>query len=571
MFDFKGSARQKMAVSVCSLVALFAANVASSAEVPVSIGSPPTPFAQNKQNEPAVAVDPSHPDVLAAGANEEIDVEACAAGDPMSCPFTPGIGVSGIYFSFDGGKSWIQPTYTGWSARGCLGAAACSPSVGPIGTLPLYYENGLVSDGDPTLAFGPRPGADGTFSWANGSRLYYANLASNFSADRSEAAFKGFEAIAVSRTDDVRAAAAGSNAAWMNPVIVSKQNSALFSDKETIWADNAQSSPYFGNVYLCNVAFRSVAAAPEPVIFSRSTDGGDTWSTRQLTEAANTDIGHGRSGGRQGCTVRTDSKGVVYVFWSGTLNKQSVQYLARSVDGGRRFERGRVVANVVDVGKLDTVQDDSTFDGVAGARTSSYPSADIANGAPLGEDATDRIVLAWADARNGLNHEQALLQFSTDQGESWSSPVNGAELTDRPNFPAVAISPNGADVYLAYMAFLTPWQTTTQSPRRMQGTVRRATPTLTAWTTLHRGAIGDARGSSANNLQSEFLGDYNWAVATRTSFIAVWNDVRNAVSCPAIDTYRQSLVDDKAIAPPAPNADCPATFGNSDIFGFVYP
>ena len=567
------SARLKIALFTCSLLALCASNVAFGADVRVSVGSPPTPFARNKQNEPAIAVDANHPNVLAAGANDEIDIEACAAGDPTSCPFTPGVGTSGIYFSFDGGKSWTQPTYAGWSARGCTGPAPCAPTVGPIGTLPLYYENGLVSDGDATLAFGPRPGADGTFAWANGTRLYYANLAANFSADRSETAFKGFEAIAVSRTDDVSAAAAGSNGAWMAPVIVSKQNSALFSDKETIWADNAQSSPYFGNVYLCNVAFRSagLGGAPEPVILSRSIDGGDTWTTQQLTEAADTRSGRGRSGGRQGCTVRTDSRGVVYVLWSGTLNNQSVQYLARSFNGGHNFERARAIANVVDVGVFDPVQGDFAFDGVAGARTDSFPSADIANGAPLGIDATDRIVLAWADARNGLNHEEALVQFSTDQGENWSIPSNGAELSDRPDFPAVAISPNGADVYLTYMGFLTPWQATTVNPRLMQGVVRHATPTLTGWTTLNRGAIGDARGSSANNLGSEFLGDYNWVVATRASVVAVWNDVRNAANCPAIDAYRQALVDGNPIARPAPNTDCPATFGNSDIFGLAYP
>ena len=65
--------------------------------------------------------------------------------------------------------------------------------MGPIGTLPWYYEDGLVSDGDPTLAFGPRPGSDGKFSWANGSRLYYANLAVNFSAERSDAAVADFQ------------------------------------------------------------------------------------------------------------------------------------------------------------------------------------------------------------------------------------------------------------------------------------------------------------------------------------------------------------------------------------------
>ena len=68
---------------------------------------------------------------------------------------------------------------------------------GAIGTLPGYFEAGLVSDGAPAVAFGP-VFANGSFSWANGSRLNYANLTSNFPGRQ---AFKGFEAIAVSRID----------------------------------------------------------------------------------------------------------------------------------------------------------------------------------------------------------------------------------------------------------------------------------------------------------------------------------------------------------------------------------
>src|SRR6516165_232161 len=180
----------------------------------VTVGSPVTPFSQNKQNEPAVAIDAHNPSVVVAGANDNIDMEACNAGDPTTCPFTPGVGSSGVYFSFDGGHSWTQPTYSGWSARDCLGPAACAPQVGQIGTLPHYFENGLVSDGDPGVAFGPRPGPGGTFSWANGSRLYYSNLTSNFPAG---GAFRGFEAIAVSHADNVAAAAAGNASAWSNP------------------------------------------------------------------------------------------------------------------------------------------------------------------------------------------------------------------------------------------------------------------------------------------------------------------------------------------------------------------
>jgi hypothetical protein len=102
----------------------------------------------------------------------------------------------------------------------------------------------------------------------------------------------------------------------------------------------------------------------------------------------------------------------------------------------------------------------------------------------------------------------------------------------------------------------------------MQGVVRHANfSAIGSWSDLHRGPSGDARASSANSLTSEFLGDYNNAAATNDVVVGVWNDVRRAADCPAVDAYRQSLVDGTPIAKPAPNSDCPATFGNSDIFG----
>src|SRR5438309_4188111 len=182
--------RRAFALLAGLAVAVTAASIAGAAggDTQVTTGSPPAPFSENKQNEPALAVDANHPNVLVAGANEELDMEACNAGDDTRCPFTPGVGVSGVYFSFDSGKTWTQPTYTGWSARNCQGVPGpdpgCSPIAGgPIGTLPWYYENGLVSDGDPGVAIGPAPAAGG-FSWRNGERLYYSNLTANFGATR---------------------------------------------------------------------------------------------------------------------------------------------------------------------------------------------------------------------------------------------------------------------------------------------------------------------------------------------------------------------------------------------------
>jgi hypothetical protein len=378
----------------------------------------------------------------------------------------------------------------------------------------------------------------------------------------------------VSRTDNAAAAAAGGvsgKAAWMPPVVVSKQSAATFSDKEDIWADNAATSRFFGNVYVCNVAFRSIGGAPEPVVVSASSDGGTSWRQRQLSAATN----NAQTGGRQGCAVRSDSTGVVYVVWEGAdiQTRQSVFYLARSVDGGNNFEKPRAIANVVDVGLPDPVSGRIVFDGLAGTRTDSFPSLGIANGAPTGTGATNTLVLTWTDARAGLNQEQALVQTSTNQGLSWSTPVNAAEAADRPDNPAVAISPTGSDLYLVYDAFLQPFQTTTANPRRMQGVVRHADLSaggaVGAWSTLHRGAVGDARGTT-RTLNREAVYDYNYAAATRTYGAVVWMDVRDAADCPAVDAYRQSLIDGSPIAPPAPLTDCSAQFGNNDIYGGTY-
>ncbi|HEU5390173.1 MAG TPA: sialidase family protein, partial [Streptosporangiaceae bacterium] len=410
------------------------------------------------------------------------------------------------------------------------------------------------------------------FSWANGSRLYYSNLTSNFATAKRDETFKGAEAIAVSRTDNPQAAAAGNASAWMNPVLVSKQSSTTFSDKEQIWADNAQASPFFGHVYVCWASFRSNSqgnALPTPLIVARSADGGSTWTQQQVGPATD----NGINGQPDGCTVRTDSHGNVYVFGVGARGGVAYEMMYKSTDGGAHFTGPSLLSTAVNPGVIDPVIGRPVMDGIAGARNdlADAPSADIANGAPTGADATNQIVLTWVDGRAGLNHEQLMLMTSANGGASFTGP-NAVPLAagDRPYYTAPAISPNGTDVYITYNAFTTPYRNDTSSPRGLVGAILHADVAggaIGAFGTVARGAVGDPRSSSQNDLQAEFLGDYVYTAATRAGAVGVWNDVRNGADCPAIDTYRAALRTGTAGAAPAVQQACPATFGNSDIFG----
>jgi hypothetical protein len=249
----------------------------------------------------------------------------------------------------------------------------------------------------------------------------------------------------------------------------------------------------------------------------------------------------------------------------------------KSTDGGKSWTKATSVQNVVDpCFFIDPVQGRCVEDGVAGARNdlAAAPSVDIANGAPTGAGATNEIVDAWADGRDGLNHEHVMISRSVNGGTTWSTPLAIETPGDRGLYAAPALSPDGTDLYVVYNAFTTPYSENTTAPRTLVGVFKHADITggvLGLFSTLNRGTPGDPRGSSANSLVAEFLGDYVYAVATNTYGAGVWNDTRNAPDCPAIDAYRASLQPGGSpTPPPAPQQDCPplpSQFGNSDIFG----
>lgn len=572
---------------------------AATTDARVSTASPAGRTPQNHQNEPAVAIDASRPDVAVSGWNDWIDQQVCprdAAINTGTCaPSLHGVGLSGVGFSFDRGRTWQQPTYTGWTNFDALDPLVTSNGhVGPIHTLPWYYEAGLVSEGDPAVAFGPRRDASGHFSWANGSRLYYANLVGTWNPTGDDIVFPGtvihqLLGVAVSRADNVTASNYNQKSTWKPPVVINTHGGATaFEDKEQIWADNAESSPNFGNVYVCNAEFRSLGqhlpgTTPAPLKVYTSTDGGDTWRTKQVTPAGSPGQQNPTEWGYSGCTIRTDSHGVVYMFAARFQNPavvglptRSTLVMWKSLDAGKHWTNQQLLHRVTDPCYfIDPVYGRCVMDGYAGARTdlASAPSADIANGAPTGQDATNQILINYVNSVT-LNDSLSQVEWSMDGGASWSGPQTVNLPGDRAMYTAPALSPDGRHAYVIYEGPTDPWRGADMTlPRRYHGVFRSAAIGANgapgAWSTLYDGPLGDLRATyPGHDIYQERVGDYVYAAATRSYGVGVYTTAHTAAVCDAVQQYRAASLQQGSLALPAPwpLQDCPASFGNTDIW-----
>jgi hypothetical protein len=579
--------RRPFIVSVLAAASIVALPAIASLHDPVISSNEPLPFPQNGQNEPALALDrdPKHRGpLLIAGGNDYRDQSVCV--DPAHCAFSHYIGISGLYYS-DDGSTFIRSSY----ARPA--GSIAGPSV--IRTLPNFSPK-MWSFGDPSLGAGPRRRIDNTFTWSLGTRFYYATLAAL--AYQPPAPANHARVITVSYSDPKRFAGRA-QPTWSRPKRVS---TGILSDKPAIWADDAALSahgkpnPNFGHVYLCWTVFSAnEEEAGGQIMFARSVDGGFSWS-------APLQVSTGIQPQAQGCTIRSDAAGRVYVFWrertprpqdirgpTGTacakLFQSSIQ-MAQSSDG-LVFTAPAVVAGVLEPGFWDRTQGQCTADGVAGARINSLPNVDIANGAPGGAGPN-----TFALATNEGPSDRVVIRTSHDLGLTWSPSLPASRPGDNPAFPAVALAPAGNRIFLVYTAFLQKWQKDTAQPRPMRAVVRTVLLTSLERGAPHwaevEGASGDARASAgfeggdadANPVRAEFLGDYNAIVATNVGANAAWTDVSAAVDCGAVDRYRQSVANGKEQPFPNLRKSCrpgkgvgglKTTFGNTTLCGIFVP
>ena len=468
------------------------------------------PFPTNKQNEPSLVMDPNDPTHLVAGSNDEIQEPPCTNTDPSSCAFVPGVQTSGFYASFDAGKTW-----------------PCQ------GVVDLGGQR-AQSDGDPQQAFDSR------------GNVYYGQLTEPFPATRPEANTGLAADVFVAKSTD-------GGCTYASAARVSGNAPAVFDDKDSLAADANPNSPFRDNVYVAWSKFTGHGNAGSgnsfgsvQIVFSRSTDGGQTWSVPvPLSQAHN----NNSVGGRQGTQIGVGPDGTVYVVWTDSVNKQSVERLAISHDGGAKFDASRVIASAPS-------DFPAALPGASFRLSPTFPSLSV------GSDGS--VYVAWTNYLNG--HGTVQLIHSTNGGVNWSTPITAgdvphrsayfAAVTARPAPGNVAIVFNALDDKIAgtapgagvtsfdaYVARSTDFGQTFEAPMRLST------------------KSSDPDASSTNGLTQQFLGDYVSAVSDSTHVYGIWTDTRNGSTCAAVDAFR-------ALTGPRPNVitQCPTTFGNSDIF-----
>jgi hypothetical protein len=487
------------------------------------------PFSQNKQNEPAITRDPLT-GILIAGANDEIGQPLCSGTTiPLAspCPFAPGVSTSAYYRSTNNGQTWTGDY------------------------LPGFNTIGRVSGGDPSVDYGPRLCANGTFSLSCGVAIYYASLADPFPEF-------GGEQATVSRSYD-------DGLTWANPVAAtSTDNKSNFDDHEWISVDHFSGSPHFGRVYLDWAVFCNTCSGNGNVkiYVAHSDDEGRTWSQAVQVSAANNNTAQGF---RETGQMAVSSNGTVEVFWTenaDSTKQPSLQVVATSTDGGQTFSTPITIAQVIDYPLTGTPFDAvDLFNRVPGmsARVDCFPH-------PAADPGSSNVYVVWCDFQNGQGTVKGAVSLD---GVNWTLLGTIASVSSRNAFfPAASVAPNGT-VSLTFDALTqppanNPWQTGVQ----VYDTYYAQSPAGgTAFGIPIRvsNVSSNPDGSGYNNLQEQFIGDYIDIVDGPTSAYIVWTDSRSAVACQAVDDYRSAVYafSHTAVAP-NPDTSCATGFGNTD-------
>ena len=286
-------------------------------------------------------------------------------------------------------------------------------SGGSVGT--LYGANYFLGTNGGTTWGGSASGAGGTNSGdpataisLDGSRMYVGYIDDAYG-------------MGVSYSTD-----GGSS---FTPVTVAGGGYLL--DKNHMGIDIGPSSPYEGNLYDVWTNLISGNVNETEIEYSRSTDGGLTWSNSIVLSA---DVNAGSH--NQGVNVQSGPNGEVYVVWTvydSWPSDETALGLAKSTNGGASFSPStRIISNIRGIRNTGVPQD---------MRVNSFPSmaVDISGGPNNGN-----VYIVWTNIGTpGVNTGTAGVYIikSTDGGSNWSTPVKMNSGSGTAYFPWITCDP----------------------------------------------------------------------------------------------------------------------------------
>jgi len=198
--------------------------------------------------------------------------------------------------------------------------------------------------------------------------------------------------------------------------------------------------PLTGNLYLTWTQFDQYnSSAPEDsstIVFSKSTDRGETWSEpKRISKFAGDCLDDDDT--VEGAVPAVGPNGEIYVSWSGP---KGIRF-NRSTDGGETWLEEEILVSEQPGGwSID-------IPGIFRCNGLPITKCDISGGAHNG-----RIYVNWTDQRNGEDNTDVWLSYSDNQGHTWSEPtmVNQDNTKHQQFFTWMDIDQSNGNIYFVY-------------------------------------------------------------------------------------------------------------------------
>ena len=295
-------------------------------------------------------------------------------------------------------------------------------------------------------------------------------------------------------------------------------------DRESGWADNNPSSPFFGRMY---VSWNNFLVGSGALSVTFSTDNGATWHAPVIVSNTSTFIRDVQ------ITGDVSGNGTMYIAGmdegGGGFPHNNVNHIYRSTDGGNTWTNTYTGPSFAGPGVGASGYFACMFTG--------SPSAVYWRHEGWGEPAAFNNVVHLVYAQHGAGSDAGDVFYirSTDSGVTFSAPFKlNSDATTRPQWqPNISVSPSGtlfATWYDGREFASCTYANPAVSCYRMWS--RESTDNGVTW--LADDSLSDVAsplpGQPDGNVQSVYAGDYDYGTAIATEHLTSWADGRVTIS-----------------------------------------